>query len=348
MALYVNTNVSSINAQRKLTNATNSLNTTYQRLASGLRINSARDDAAGLQITDRMTSQINGLNQGNRNANDAIALAQTTEGAMDEITSMLQRIRTLAIQAGNGSNTQKDRDSIQQEVTALSQEITRIACRTTFNGQTILAGINTADDKNKYNGGLAGVDNLLDEEGKLAFQVGSNAYDTIEIDLSQGFSVYSLANYATLEDADGNSIITGGTEIADRVLDEGTKVTSTSTGVVFQTINAGEPDEAQIARFSVSSQTAAQATLASIDAMIQVVDGKRAELGAMQNRLESTIRNQSSISENTSDARSRIRDTDFAEESANLTQQNIIQQASQTILTQANQRPQIALSLLQG
>ena len=348
MALYVNTNVSSINAQRKLTNATNSLNTTYQRLASGLRINSARDDAAGLQITDRMTSQINGLNQGNRNANDAIALAQTTEGAMDEITSMLQRIRTLAIQAGNGSNTQKDRDSIQQEVTALSQEITRIACRTTFNGQTILAGINTADDKNKYNGGLAGVDNLLDEEGKLAFQVGSNAYDTIEIDLSQGFSVYSLANYATLEDADGNSIITGGTTIADRVLTEGTKVTSTSTGVVFQTINAGEPDEAQIARFSVSSQTAAQATLASIDAMIQVVDGKRAELGAMQNRLESTIRNQSSISENTSDARSRIRDTDFAEESANLTQQNIIQQASQTILTQANQRPQIALSLLQG
>ena len=342
MALYVNTNVSSINAQRKLTNATNSLNTTYQRLASGLRINSARDDAAGLQITDRMTSQINGLNQGNRNANDA------TEGAMDEITSMLQRIRTLAIQAGNGSNTQKDRDSIQQEVTALSQEITRIACRTTFNGQTILAGINTADDKNKYNGGLAGVDNLLDEEGKLAFQVGSNAYDTIEIDLSQGFSVYSLANYATLEDADGNSIITGGTTIDDRVLDEGTKVTSTSTGVVFQTINAGEPDEAQIARFSVSSQTAAQATLASIDAMIQVVDGKRAELGAMQNRLESTIRNQSSISENTSDARSRIRDTDFAEESANLTQQNIIQQASQTILTQANQRPQIALSLLQG
>ena len=306
------------------------------------------DDAAGLQITDRMTSQINGLNQGNRNANDAIALAQTTEGAMDEITSMLQRIRTLAIQAGNGSNTQKDRDSIQQEVTALSQEITRIACRTTFNGQTILAGINTADDKNKYNGGLAGVDNLLDEEGKLAFQVGSNAYDTIEIDLSQGFSVYSLANYATLEDADGNSIITGGTTIDDRVLDEGTKVTSTSTGVVFQTINAGEPDEAQIARFSVSSQTAAQATLASIDAMIQVVDGKRAELGAMQNRLESTIRNQSNISENTSDARSRIRDTDFAEESANLTQQNIIQQASQTILTQANQRPQIALSLLQG
>ena len=346
MALYVNTNVTSINAQRKLTNATNSLNTTYQRLASGLRINSARDDAAGLQITDRMTSQINGLNQGNRNANDAIALAQTTEGAMDEITSMLQRIRTLAIQAGNGSNTQKDRESIQQEVTALSQEITRIACRTTFNGQTILAGINDGKDENSHNGGLAGVDNLLDDEGKLAFQVGSNAYDTIEIDLSQGFSVYSLAQYATLE-KDGNSIITGGTEITDLVLDEDAKVTSTSTGVVLDTIGDGA-DAMQIARFSVSSQQAAQATLASIDAMIQVVDGKRAELGAMQNRLESTIRNQSNISENTSDARSRIRDTDFAEESANLTQQNIIQQASQTILTQANQRPQIALSLLQG
>ena len=351
MALYVNTNVTSINAQRKLTNATNSLNTTYQRLASGLRINSARDDAAGLQITDRMTSQINGLNQGNRNANDAIALAQTTEGAMDEITSMLQRIRTLAIQAGNGSNTQKDRESIQQEVTALSQEITRIACRTTFNGQTVLAGIQDTG-KQSHNGGLAGVDNLLDDEGKLAFQVGSNAYDTIEIDLSQGFSVYSLAQYATLENDQKNSIITGGTNIANdhRVMalaDFKGVAASTTTGVVIETVGQGA-DAQDIVRFSVCTQAAAQATLASIDAMIQVVDGKRAELGAMQNRLESTIRNQSNISENTSDARSRIRDTDFAEESANLTQQNIIQQASQTILTQANQRPQIALSLLQG
>ena len=138
MALFVNTNVSSINGQRNLTNATNNLNTTYQRLSSGLRINSAKDDAAGLQISDRLTSQINGLNQGNRNTNDGIALAQTVEGAMDEMTTMLQRIRTLAVQSSNGTNNAKDRDAIQQEVTQLSNEITRIACQTKFGGEQIL------------------------------------------------------------------------------------------------------------------------------------------------------------------------------------------------------------------
>ncbi len=140
MALYVNTNVSSINAQRKLTNATNNLNVSYQRLASGLRINSAKDDAAGLQIADRLTSQINGLNQGNRNTNDGIALAQTIEGALDETTNMLQRIRTLAVQSANGTNTQSDRDAIQQEVDKLSAEITRIAKQTTYAGATVLDG----------------------------------------------------------------------------------------------------------------------------------------------------------------------------------------------------------------
>ena len=140
MALFVNTNVSSINGQRNLTNATNNLNTTYQRLSSGLRINSAKDDAAGLQISDRLTSQINGLNQGNRNTNDGIALAQTMEGAMDEMTTMLQRIRTLAVQSSNGTNNAKDREALQQEVAQLSSEITRIACATKFGGEQILAG----------------------------------------------------------------------------------------------------------------------------------------------------------------------------------------------------------------
>ena len=140
MALYVNTNVSSINAQRKLANSTLALNTSYQRLSSGLRINSSKDDAAGLQISDRLTSQINGLNQGNRNANDGIALAQTIEGALDETTNMLQRIRTLAVQAANGTNTAKDRKALQEEVTSLSHEITRIAKKTTFAGALVLDG----------------------------------------------------------------------------------------------------------------------------------------------------------------------------------------------------------------
>ena len=333
MALYVNTNVTSLNSQRRLTNATNSLDTVYERLSSGLRINSAKDDAAGLQISDRMTAQINGLNQGNRNANDRIALAQTAEGAMEEITTMLQRIRTLANQAATGTNTDADRASIQDEVTQLSAEITRIACRTTYNGQTILAGVYEAGGAKANNGGLPGTDSLLNDEGKLDFQVGSNAYDTIGIDLGQGFSVFSLAENANYDR------ITGGTKIDNKVLAANAVVTSKSSGVVLDNDIGG-------ARFSVSSQNAAQATLASIDALIQVVDDKRSELGALQNRMESTIRNQSNIAENTSDARSRIRDTDFAEESANLTQQSIIQQAASSMLMQANSRPQMALSLL--
>ena len=352
MALYVNTNVTSLNSQRRLTNATNSLDTVYERLSSGLRINSAKDDAAGLQISDRMTAQINGLNQGNRNANDGIAMAQTAEGAMEEITTMLQRIRTLANQAATGTNTDADRKSIQDEVTQLSAEITRIACRTTYNGQTLLAGVtgaqanlpNTAADATSHNGGLPGTSSLLNDDGMLRFQVGSNAYDTIEISLGQGFSVYSLAQQANYDS------VTGGTKITTNVFADvddlktaiGTDTAhtvSTSSGVVLDSEIGG-------ARFSVCSQASAQATLASIDAMIQVVDDKRSELGALQNRMESTIRNQSNIAENTSDARSRIRDTDFAEESANLTQQSIIQQAASSMLMQANSRPQLALSLL--
>ena len=346
MALYVNTNVTSLNSQRRLTNATNSLDTVYERLSSGLRINSAKDDAAGLQISDRMTAQINGLNQGNRNANDGIALAQTAEGAMEEITTMLQRIRTLANQAATGTNTDADRKSIQDEVTQLSAEITRIACRTTYNGQTILAGVQLAGDaKTDKNGGLPGTDSLLNDEGKLEFQVGSNAYDTIGIDLSQGFSVNSLAQQANYDSVTGGTTI--GTQVYDSVDNLQTAIeaagttngVSKSSGVVFDSDLGG-------ARFSVCSQASAQATLASIDALIQVVDDKRSELGALQNRMESTIRNQSNIAENTSDARSRIRDTDFAEESANLTQQSIIQQAASSMLMQANSRPQLALSLL--
>ena len=351
MALYVNTNVTSLNSQRRLTNATNSLDTVYERLSSGLRINSAKDDAAGLQISDRMTAQINGLNQGNRNANDGIAMAQTAEGAMEEITTMLQRIRTLANQAATGTNTDADRQSIQDEVTQLSAEITRIACRTTYNGQTLLAGTTTAEGLNNNdadatikNGGLPGTSSLLNDDGKLRFQVGSNAYDTMEINLGQGFSVYSLAQQANYDS------VTGGTEIDTKVYGSvndlktaiGTDTAhtvSTSSGVVLDDSIGG-------ARFSVCSQASAQATLASIDALIQVVDDKRSELGALQNRMESTIRNQSNITENTSDARSRIRDTDFAEESANLTQQSIIQQAASSMLMQANSRPQLALSLL--
>ncbi|MCK0526532.1 flagellin [Anaerobiospirillum sp. NML120449] len=306
MALYVNTNVSSINAQRKLSNATLNLNVSYQRLSSGLRINSAKDDAAGLQIADRLTTQINGLNQGNRNTNDGIALAQTIEGALDETTNMLQRIRVLAVQSANGTNSAADRKAIQEEVTQLSQEITRIAKQTTFAGQQIL------------DGAVGLIPNQGNNKGKLVFQVGANAGNTLVLAWSSAFTVSTIASQAGI--AAGDMDATG------------------KKGLVKSGTNP--------IRFGVSTVSVATATLANIDSMIQAVDSKRANLGALQNRMESTIRNQANISENQSDARSRIRDTDFASETAALTQNNIIQQASQSVLAQANQRPVIALSLL--
>ena len=303
MSIYVNTNVSSINTTNKLAKATHSLDTTYKRLSSGYRINSAKDDAAGLQISDRLTSQINGLKQGNRNANDGIALAQTAEGALDEVHTMLQRIRTLSVQSANGTNTTEDRVSIQGEVSQLCAEINRIACKTTFGGAEILSGKDSTGKK------------LLDADGKVAFQVGANHDDTISIDLASGFSVAQMA---------GNDAANDDTAI-----------------------QAGDADGTTHGKsFSVCTAENAQKTLGAIDKYIAYVDKKRGEFGAIQNRLESTISNQSNIAENESDARSRIRDTDYAEEAANLSQQNIIQQAATSMLTQANSRPQIALSLL--
>ena len=314
MSLYVQTNVSSLNSQRRLNSATKSLDTTYQRLSSGLRINSAKDDAAGLQISNRLTNQINGLQQGNRNANDGIALCQTMEGALDETTSMLQRIRTLAIQAANGTNTTVDRQAIQQEVAQLSAEITRIACKTTFAGRQCLAGVAGSD-----HGGV------LDSKGKVTFQVGAYAFDTLGVSMSNGFTLSGI--YA---EKHGTNKITSTDELAEQ-----------KAGLYVNKTNKAY-------EFNCYTQCNAQYTIQAIDEIINVVDSKRAELGAIQNRMESTIRNQENVAENVSDARSRIRDADYAEEASNLSAQNIVQQAATSILTQANQRPSIAMSLLNG
>ena len=305
MALYVNTNVTSLNSTSKLNKATHSLDTTYKRLSSGFRINSAKDDAAGLQISNRLTSQINGLNQGNRNANDGIALAQTAEGALDEVHTMLQRIRTLSVQSANGTNTTADRKAIQAEVEQLSSEITRIACKTTFGGHKILAGA----------GKVGSTSNLVTSKGTVSFQVGANANDTISISLSTAFTISGMAAAGNLKGANVGT-----------------------TGIIKTKAGGWS--------FDLSSASQAQAVLGNIDNFIAHVDATRGQLGAIQNRLESTISNQSNIAENESDARSRIRDTDYAEEAANLSQQTIIQQAATSMLTQANSRPQIALSLL--
>ncbi|MGM0906011.1 MAG: flagellin [Pseudomonadota bacterium] len=323
MPLYVNTNVSSLNAQRQLISSGNSLDQAFERLSSGFRINSASDDAAGLQISNRLESQVQGLNQGNRNANDGISLAQTAEGALDEVTNTFQRVRTLAQQAANGSNTDEDRLAIQEEIQVLMSEVNRIAEDTTFGGQ-----------------------NLLDGSYEAAFQVGADANQTIDFSMKTvGGSAVSTNGVS----ANGGFTLSGIAGIASVVTGE--SLTATYGTATFTASNNGASALSFAAVFeadgiSVSTQEGAQAVLAGMDNLIAVVDKKRAELGAVQNRFQSTIRNQGNVSENLEAAKSRIKDADFAAETAKLTQSQILQQASQTILAQANQRPQAALQLL--
>ena len=320
MAVYVNTNYSALQGQRYLGNVQNSLTTTYQRLSSGLRINSAKDDAAGLQIADRLTSQINGLNQGNRNASDGIALAQTAEAGMDEISGMLQKIRTLTVQASNGTNTLEDRRALSKEVASLATEVNRIATQTTFAGKTILngKGDNALFGKDAQTNGAAG---QAGADGSVTLQVGSNKGDTIT------FNATSVM-FSKLADA-GDLV-----KAANDKKAFGTDKTTGAITVLFSVVKTDNGNESFGAIIDL------------MDKAIAKVDGMRADLGAIQNRLESSIRNQSNVAANEADARSRIRDADFAEESANLSQQSIIQQAAASMLMQANTRPQLGLSLL--
>ena len=273
MSMFVNTNVSSLNAQRQLSQSGNSLNTSFERLSSGFRINRAADDAAGLQISDRMTTQIQGLNQAVRNANDGISVVQTAEGALQEITTSLQRIRTLAVQSQNGINSSSDRAALQKEVSALKTEISRIGANTQFAGTDLLTGTYSA-----------------------AFLVGANGGQTISVNISRtgGYGASGLS----------------------------------------------------LASTTVATTDGASAALTAIDTAISTIGAARADLGALQNRFQSTVRNLSNVIENVSSARSAIRDTDFATETAELTRNQIVQQASISVLSQANQRPQSALSLL--
>ena len=302
MAIFVNTNVSSLNAQRQMMNSGSTLDTAFQRLSSGLRINSAKDDAAGMQIASRLSGQINGLTQGNRNANDGISLAQTAEGSLDEMSGMYQRIRTLASQAANGSNTNSDRAALQLEARELGEEINRIATDTTFGGT-----------------------NLLDGSFSTEFQVGADANQVISMTMTQ------------VEAGTGGSVSVNSFAVSDLAVGA-TQIAGAGSGATTAFASASG--------LSFTSVGEAQDVMAAVDAMIGAIDAKRAELGAVQNRFASTIRNQTNVIENVSAARSRIQDADFAAETAQLTKAQILQQASTSILGQANQRPQSALSLL--
>ncbi|WP_216842644.1 flagellin [Arthrobacter sp. NEB 688] len=274
MGLQVNTNVAALNAYRHLNSTQSSMNTSLERLSSGLRINRAADDAAGLAISEKLRAQTNGLSQATSNAQDAISLVQTAEGALNETHSILQRMRQLAVQSGNDTNTADDRTAIQSEVTALNDELDRIASTTQFNGQNLLDGT----------GGTAGT---------FTFQIGANSGQTVDVAFAQ-------ADTTTL-----------GTDALD-----------------------------------VSTSAGAATALTAIDAAIKTVSGNRADLGAVQNRLQHTINSLSVASENAAAAESRIRDTDMAKEMSSFSRSQILSQAGVSMLAQANSAPQSVLKLL--
>lgn len=297
-----------MNAQNAMAAATSKLDVVYQRLSTGLRINSAKDDPAGIQTSNKLTTQIDSLSMTNRIAQNAISYAQTAEGALEEISTMLQRIRTLSIESANGTNTSQDRKALQDEADQLTEEINRIARDTTFGGEALLSGTASV----------------------ARFQISPSPNSVIRIDLSTGFDIDGLARMA--QSISGNFVI------------EPNEFIGATTSFSYPSVFTYKVNGCGI---NISTQSAAQLCLAGIDGIIKAVDSKRAELGAIQNRLESTIRNQENISENVSNSRSVIRDTDWAEATAELASQNIIQQGAVSILTQANSRPEIALAMLQ-
>ncbi len=305
----INTNTLSLMTQNNLSKSQSTLGTAIERLSSGLRINSAKDDAAGQAIANRFTSNINGLNVAARNANDGISLAQTAEGALGEINNNLQRIRDLTVQAQNSSNSASDIDSIQSEVNERMKEIDRVTNQTDFNGIKVL---NTGSGTSTYN-----------------FQVGAKDAETIGITLSSS-DKFNLA-------AAGAS---GGTNTKAMASGDTVNGTQRSTAAVGFDVLKGSVTG------GASGAASGSTPLADIDAAIKAVDSQRSLLGASQNRFESTITNLNNTVNNLSAARSRIQDSDYATEVSNMSRAQILQQAGSSVLAQANQVPQTMLSLL--
>ena len=305
----INTNTLSLTTQNNLSKSQSSLGTAIERLSSGLRINSAKDDAAGQAIANRFTSNINGLTVAARNANDGISLAQTAEGALSEINNNLQRVRDLTVQAQNSSNSASDIDSIQAEVNQRMEEINRVTEQTDFNGIKVL---NTGSGSTDY-----------------SFQIGSKDAETIDITISSSDS-YNLA-------AAGS-----GSALNSKTMTSGDTVNGTarSTAAVGFDVLKGKVTG------GASGAAAGTTPLADIDAAIKSVDSQRSLLGASQNRFESTITNLNNTVNNLSAARSRIQDSDYATEVSNMSRAQILQQAGSSVLAQANQVPQTMLSLL--
>jgi len=325
----VNTNVGASVAQAALAKNARELNNAMTQLSTGKQINSASDDASGLAITNRMTSQINGLGAAIRNANDAISMIQTAEGALDEITDMLQRMRELSVQAGTGTMTDSDRTYLQAEFSQLRTEIDRIADNTEWNGNTILDG--TADGSSS---------------SSVNYQIGVDGGQTISVsfgnmtDASAG-SMNGISS-SKLTMTTGTTGVTGVTGV--------TAITAGQTSGGGTTVAAVASVASVLSVASVASVTAAanaSAAITALDTAIEAVSNQRSTFGAGTNRLEHAVDNLTNVKNNAEASRSRILDTDYAEATAELARTQIIQQASTAMLAQANQLPQTVLALLQ-
>ena len=378
MAITVNTNVAALVAQRHLTSATDMLNQSMERLSSGKRINSAKDDAAGLQISNRLQSQMRGLDVAVRNANDGISIMQTAEGAMNEVTNIMQRMRDLSLQSANGSNSKAERTALQEEVSALNDELSRIAETTSFGGRKLLNGT----------------------FGTSSFQIGATAGEAVQIGLRtmqpESLGSFSMSSYQRVSSdwtvQNGNSeivisyrdnnfeeqeirieakagddieelatYINGQTDkVKASVNEEGQLqlLMSHKDAIKYPgpTFSGGLADELELGKYvtvnrtvdsiDISTVGGAQMAVGILDDALKTVDGSRAELGAYQNRFNHAINNLDNIHENLAASNSRIQDTDYAKETTQMVKQQILQQVSTSILAQAKQAPNLALTLL--
>ena len=324
MSIVVNTNVGSLNAQRSLANSSNELATAMERLSSGKKINSAKDDAAGFAIAERMTAQVRGLNMATKNANDGLSMLSTIENATNDVTDMLQRVRELAVQSSSDTNSADDRVYLQKEVDSLLNEINRVASQTVYNNQAVLDGTHAGQLQ-------VGTDAGQD----IAFAI--KAVDTDTLGLTGAITTAAAYTDGVLTtpqvDADGAFVPDGAViNIVAELANDGASTATAGTDLVIS--------------LSVLTQASASASLTKISAAIEQVAGNRAEYGALANRLEYTVSNLMNVAEFTTQARSRIEDADFAAESARLAKAQVLQQTGTAMLAQANAASQLAIQLI--
>ncbi len=376
MAITVNTNVAALVAQRHLTSATDMLNQSMERLSSGKRINSAKDDAAGLQISNRLQSQMRGLDVAVRNANDGISIMQTAEGAMNEVTNIMQRMRDLSLQSANGSNSKAERTALQEEVTALNDELNRIAETTSFGGRKLLNGsfgksafqIGAASGeavqvelKSMRSDGIdmGGFSYIANGRASSDWQVKDGANDlsmsftnrfgeteTIQINAKAGDDIEELATYINGQTDKVTASVNEEGQLQLFMAGEETSGTLSFSGDLANELGLQLKGYDAVDNIDITSVGGAQQAVAVLDTAMKYVDSHRAELGAYQNRFSHAINNLDNIHENVAASKSRIQDTDYAKETTQMVKQQILQQVSTTILAQAKQAPNLALTLL--